>query len=167
MEDNAPRRRIKIKLNLFDIVIICLALAAAAAFYFITSGSGISDISSEQTTVKYTIQLDDAVEGTGEMVEIGDELIDNIKNYSIGTVTSVEFSQSTALVENYMSGGLVESPVPERERITICLEAPAIETDRNITVGGGFVIRAGNNVSIVGPGYAGVGYIIHVERSDS
>ena len=166
MEDKSPNRRIKIKLNLFDIVIICLALAAAAVFYFVTSGSGVSDIASAESVVRYTITLDDAVEGTGAMVETGDELVDNIKNYNIGTVISVEYSQSTALVENYTTGGLVDSPVPGRERIVINVEASAVETARNITIGGGFVVRAGNSVSIVGPGYAGAGYITHVERSD-
>jgi len=166
MEDNAPNRRIKIKLNIFDIVIICLALAAVAAFYFIFSGSSAANVTAQQSTVRYTVQLDNAPDGTGELIDIGDQLKDNVKNFAIGTVTGVEFSEATMLVENYESGGYIDAPVPGYERILISIEAPAAETDRNITVGGGFVVRNGTAVSISGPGYAGAGYIVSIERGE-
>ena len=166
MEDNAPNRRIKVKLNVFDIVIICLAIAAVAVFYFVFSGATAAGVTSQQSTVRYTVQLDNAPDGTANMIDIGDALQDNVKKFSIGSVTGVEFSQATTLTEDHENGGFVDSPVPGHESIRISIEAPAVETDRSITVGGGFVVRVGAPVSVTGPGYAGAGYIIEIERGD-
>ena len=166
MEDNAPNRRIKVKLNVFDIVIICLAIAAVAVFYFVFSGATAAGVTSQQSSVRYTVQLDNAPDGTADMIDIGDALQDNVKKFSIGSVTGVEFSQATTLTEDHENGGFVDSPVPGHESIRISIEAPAVETDRSITVGGGFVVRVGAPVSVSGPGYAGGGYIIEIERGD-
>ncbi|MBO4831140.1 MAG: DUF4330 family protein [Oscillospiraceae bacterium] len=166
MEDNAPNRRIKVKLNIFDIVIICLAIAAAAAFYFIFSGASAAGVTSQQSTVRYTVQLDSAPDGTADLIDIGDALQENVKKFSIGTVTGVEFSQGTTLTEDHENGCFIDTPVPGYESIRITIEAPAVETDRNITVGGGFVVRVGAPVSVTGPGYAGGGYIVEIERGD-
>ena len=164
MENNSPKK-IKWRLNLFDVILICIVIAAAAIFLILTSprGGGIS--AGENITVRYKIELIEMNPTAAECIKVGDTLIDNIKKNTIGTVVSVEINPAEMISENLENGEHVLAVIPEKQTAIIEITAEATETDASITVsGGGFVLRSGLKVSVTGPGYAGSGHIIYVER---
>ena len=52
------------------------------------------------------------------------------------------------------------------EVMTLVLEAECSETDTELTVGGGYLIRCGTAIQVRGPGYAGSGTILSIERGN-
>ena len=164
MKSNSPQK-IKWRLNLFDVIIICFVIAAAAVFLILTSPKGGGIASGEDVTAGYKIELVGMTPEAAQRIKVGDVLIDNIKKYTIGTVVSVEIVPSEVISKNMETGEHVLAVIPEEKTVIIELTAEAVETDTGITVaGGGFVLRSGLPVSAAGPGYAGSGYIIFVER---
>lgn len=152
-------------LNLFDIIVIIIAVLLAVLLF--AKGKTRTDgtqITSDKIT--YTLELTGMQNGSAELVRPGDRLTDKIKKYDIGTVVSVTVKTSTNQVEDYENGGIIDSPVSGKETAVIVVEAPCKETDSQITVGGGYAVRVGASANVRGPGYAGTGYIIDIERGD-
>lgn len=155
--------------NVFDIVVILIALVLFAVLFFArSSGGDTSDdtASVKSGTVTYTIELTGMVNGSAELVSVGDELVDKVKKYDVGTVTAVEVSNTVRQVQDLINGGTVESEMSTQQTATITVEAPCTETETDILVAGGYVIKVGLSVSVKGPGYYGTGYIVGVERGE-
>ena len=160
MEENKKRRSI---LNLFDIVVILVALALAAVL-LIPRQSASDSPDAESGTVRYTIELTGMQNGSAELIQEGDSLVDRIKRYSIGTVQSVEVTNTLRQVEDYENGVVRYVESSTLQTAILVIEAPCTQTDTQITVSGGYAIRVGLPVSVLGPGYYGTGYILAVER---
>jgi hypothetical protein len=162
VESNTKKRRWR--LNVFDIVIICLAAAAAVIFLrAASSGAGTLISAGKPVTVRYTIELTNMLTPSAELVKAGDRLIDKIEKYALGTVVSAEAAPYIASSKDSVTGDYILTEYLGRQTATILVETQATETDSAISAGG-FEIRTGQAVNITGPGYAGLGYIIGVER---
>jgi hypothetical protein len=162
MENSAKKRRWR--LNVFDVVIICLAAAAAAVFLLVTSsGAGTVISAGKSVTIRYTIELNNMLTPAAELVKAGDGLVDKLEKYALGTVVSAEVSPHLSSSKNRLTGEYILTEYPDRQMALILVEAQATETDGAISVGG-YEIRAGQTVNVTGPGYAGIGYVISVER---
>ncbi|MDR3278350.1 MAG: DUF4330 domain-containing protein [Oscillospiraceae bacterium] len=162
MESSAKKRRWR--LNVFDVVIICLAAAAAVVFLKATSsGAGTLISAGKPVTVRYTIELNNMLTPSAELVKAGDKLVDKIEKYALGTVVSAEIGPYVASSKDSVTGSYILTEYLGRQMATILVEAQATETDSAFSVGG-FEIRAGQLVNVTGPGYAGIGYVISVER---
>lgn len=155
--------------NVFDIVVILIAVALAAVLFFTrSSGSSTSDDAADTKsgTVTYTVELTGMVNGSAELVSVGDELVDKVKKYDVGTVKAVEVSNTVRQVQDLVNGGTVESEMSTQQTATVTVEAPCTETEADILVAGGYPIKVGLQVSLKGPGYYGTGYIVGVERGE-
>ncbi|MGM9521139.1 MAG: DUF4330 domain-containing protein [Oscillospiraceae bacterium] len=162
-KDKKPRGRSIF--NLFDIIVIIVAVVLAAVLFFAKNG-GTEQTSAQTSTLHYTIELTGMLNNSAEMIAPGDALVDKVKKYDIGTVQSVEVSNTVKQAEDTINGAVVMSEVPGQQTAVIVVEAQVSETATLITVDGGFEIKVGNSVSVKGPGYWGSGYIIAVERGD-
>ena len=151
--------------NLFDIVVIALILILAAVLLLVNVGQ--SRESEDAGTVTYTMLLEGMRNNSGNLISPGDELVDKVKKYNIGTVVSVDVETAERQVNDYENGGLVDSVVEDQQNAIVIVEADCTETSSQITVDGGYIIRAGLTVSVRGPGYWGTGYIISVDRGDA
>ena len=165
MTDKASGR--KLPLNLFDIIIIVLVIALAAGFIFVRLQGSKSADSGSSGTVEYSIELSTIAENTEGMIKPGDKIEDKIKKLYMGTFKSVEFYPATKEATDYTTGNTVYTEVPGMISARVELTADCKETDTAITVNGGYVVRIGTEVSVLGPGYSGSGYVLGVKRGEA
>lgn len=150
----------KFKINFFDIVIVIVVIAIGAVVYAMTN----KEVVQETKTIRYTIELVNQNEGFTENINVGDDIYDNIKNYYMGKVVSVEAVPYKKLISDSENGRVLESTIDGRETAILVLEANVTENGPDFKVGGSYVVKAGKEVAVKGKGYAGEGYILTVER---
>ena len=81
------RTGFRLRLNLFDALVLIAALLVGG--YLAWNALKPADNAGETPTasvVRYTIRFQKMIEGTGCLVEAGDELTETVKNYALGTV---------------------------------------------------------------------------------
>ena len=148
--------------NFFDILIILLVLLVAVAAYLLSHRNGAQ--SKEVVTRSCTIELMDLDERMADAVAVGDTVMDNIKNYEIGTVTAVETCPYEAGAVDEASGVTRQVAVPGRIVLLLTVECDTVETEKEIATVSGYTLRTGISVSCsVGELTAG-GYILSLER---
>ena len=152
----------KFKINVFDVVIIIIVLIAAIFAYKFTH----KEVAVETKTIRYTFELIDNPEGFTDLIEVGDEITDNIKNYYMGKVVEVKKEPFYKLVQDRENGAIKDSIVKGRETAIITVEAPVTESTGDYKVNGYFIVKAGLEIAVKGNGYAGRGFILNVERGD-
>ncbi|MCQ4727040.1 DUF4330 domain-containing protein [Anaerotignum faecicola] len=150
----------KFKINLFDIVLIIIVLAAILVGYKFTH----KEVAVETKTIRYTFELTDNDEGFTDLISVGDEITDNIKNYYMGRVVDVKKVPYTELVDSQELGKVVETEIPGRETAIVTVEANVTENGPDLKVNGYFTVKGGLEIAVKGLGYAGRGYILTVER---
>lgn len=154
-------------INLFDIIVLALAAGLLAILLLVGRNTGATEpVATNTYTCRYTIELRNMVNNTAELIEVGDTLVDKVKKYDMGKVVSVEVVPTTNQVQNVEDGTIITAEVPGLQNAVIVVEAVASETDTQITVDGGYLVRVGLGISVRGPGYWGTGNIIAVERSE-
>lgn len=163
MANEKPKFRLR--LNLFDGIILVLALAVGAflAWNYLKPAAGAAGGEPvQQQTVRYTIRITWA-EGLHELVEEGDQLYDNRRNYELGTVVSVQAKPATELILNEIDHRFVMAELTGYEDVFITLEAPCAADSQSITVGGGFVLWVGSSIYVRGEGYLGTATVTAIE----
>ena len=166
------KKKIAWKLNLFDIILIAVVLVAVGAFAAIKLGGNTPapvDSSSAQPapipqSVRYVVQIEQALPQTAEMVEVGQRLYERTRKEDMGVVESVEITPAKTLTKDELSGTFHFVDVPDRVDVTMVLSSPATFRDTSIVLSSGLEVRAGNSVRVLGPGYYGSGYVLEVER---
>lgn len=161
-KQNKPR----LKFNIFDVIIIAVVIVAACALIFIWRNSGKSGSTAITKPVHYTITLDGMASGSSGKIKEGDTIMDTTKKFIMGTVVSVEIAPATSPAKNLETGDTVLSEIPGKETATIELVCNCSSTDAEITAESGYLIRIGNEITASGPGYAGKGYVVAIERGD-
>ncbi len=153
-------RKRKFKINVFDIIIVFIVAVIAIGLYVFTHKEKVV----ETKKIVYTIELRDVPEGFTELVKVGDKLTDGVKNYDMGTVLSAKRQDFKLLTNDYNTNTILDSVVPGRETCIIEVEADVTETAADYKVNGSFLVKAGLEINAHGPGYAGNGYILTIDR---
>lgn len=161
---NKPNFRLR--LNLFDGIVLVLALAAAAFLLWRTAkqDAPIQADPAATSTVRYTVRFQRWLPGTSSVVQPDDQIADNIKNYEVGKVVSVETVPSRVQVVDEEERRWVWTELEGMEDVLVTIEAPCTITNAAITVGGGYEIRVGTSGYFRGEGYMGSGPIVAVEE---
>ncbi|MDR2530013.1 MAG: DUF4330 domain-containing protein [Oscillospiraceae bacterium] len=154
----------KWRLNLFDLAVIVLAIAAGAAFLYLQRGAGVVTGSTSGTTVRYVIEITNLPKEAAGKIKVGDSVTDKVEKHALGRVIDFEIVDYKVSTRDLTTGDYRLRAVPERFTALLTLESPAAESATNITIDGAFVVRCGTEVSALGPGYGGVGYIVKIER---
>ena len=164
MEQNTPKFRLR--LNLFDGIILILALGAGAFLMWRTLKPEPVDPGQipAESMVRYTVRFLKWPEGSSTLIEQGDHLVDNIKKYEMGKVVSVQAEPAVTQVLDQENHRYVKAEIAGYEDILVTVEAPCTEDDENITVGGGYEVRAGQTAYIKGEGYMASGPIVAIDR---
>lgn len=160
------QKKFRLRLNLFDGIVLALALAVGAFLIWNTMKPKASEevIPTANSTVRYTIRIQRAISGTGELIQLDDQIADNIKNYVIGRVTAVEAGPHFQRVLDRESRRMVWAEVEGFEDILLTLETPCEITESAIIVDGAYQIRVGSTVYLRGVGYMGSGPVIAIEE---
>ena len=164
MEQN--ERKFRLKLNLFDGILLVLALAAAAFLLWreLRPAALTQPDAAVTTTVRYTIRFQQWAPGTSGIIQEGDRLADNVKNYEVGQVVSAQAAPAVIQVADDKSRRWVWAGLEGFEDVLVTVEAPCVVSDAAITVGGGYEVRTGTIGYFRGEGYMGSGPIVAVEE---
>jgi hypothetical protein len=92
--------------------------------------------------------------------------MDSTKKFIMGKVVSVTPGPATTAAVNRETGDTLNSVIPDKEAVLIELVCNCTLTDSQITAESGYVIRIGGEVTASGPGYAGRGYVVAIERGN-
>jgi hypothetical protein len=154
------------KLNIFDIIIIAVVIIAAGALIFLWRFSGKSSATVNYKPVHYTIELNSMRGDSAEKIKEGDTIMDSTKKFIMGTVVSVSVGPAKIAETNLETGDIVLSELPNQETATVTLVCNCSASDSQISAESGYLVRIGTEVSAAGPGYAGRGYIVAIQRED-
>lgn len=160
------QKRFRLKLNLFDGIVILLAVAAAAFLLWrmVKPELPVQSDPATASTVRYTVRFKRWMPGTSHVVEAGDRIMDNIKNYEVGHVVSAEAATATSQTLDIQSDRYIWMEMDGFEDVLVTIEAPCVVTDGAITVGGGYEVRVGSTAYLKGEGYMGSGPIVAIEE---
>lgn len=165
MEQNNSKFRLR--LNLFDGIVLVLALAVGAFLLWRAMKPDAPVVPANPTAasnVQYTVRFQRCIPGTSELIQPGDQIADNIKNYEIGEVVSVQAVPALIQVADQESRRWVWAEVEGLEDVLVTIKAPCTIDKAAITVGGGYEVRAGSQGFFRGEGYMGSGPIVAVEE---
>lgn len=157
----------KIKINIFDVLIIILVIILGYVVLRLSNadGGGATVLTSgTPVTVRYTLELSDLPESLINAIKPGDSLSEAVEKRSIGTVVSVDIGPYMTTSKNSYTGDFILTEEPGRYTATIIVELKnAVDTGSEIDAQG-FILRANSNPSVLGPGYAALGFITGIER---
>lgn len=150
------------RFNLLDIVIIILVLIAGIVGYkFLNKGESTS-VNTQK--IIYQVRTQESEPVVYDKITLDTNIYDSVKNYYMGKVVSKESIPSTRDVLDEKNEKYVVAEVNDKIDIIITIEADATMTDKDIILGGGYPIKVGNSAYVKGKGYAGIGYVISIER---
>ena len=164
MERNTPSFRLR--LNLFDAIILILALVVGGVLAWLALRPAAQETADPAvtSTVRYTVRFQRWAEGSSSLIEAGDKLTDNIKNYAMGTVVSCEAVPAVTQVLDQEERRYVDAPIEGYEDILVTVESPCTESDAGFLLDGGYELRVGVTTYIKGEGYMASGPVVAVER---
>ena len=164
MEQHTPKFRLR--LNLFDGIILIFALAVGAFLLWnaLKPASTPTGEVPTSATVSYTVRFQRWIAGTSELIQPGDKLVDNIKNYELGTVVSYEVIPAQSMQLDHATKEYVLATIEGYEDVLVTVQSPCAESSESFTLGGGFALRVGAIAYIRGEGYMASGPIISIER---
>ena len=166
MRQNTPKFRLK--LNLFDGIVLVLALCVGAVLVWtaLKPAAPAEDPAAAATsTVRYVVRFNRMIEGTETLVEEGDTLIDNIKNYNIGTVVATEARPHSVRVVDQETRCVVTDELDGYVDLYVTVECDsAVIGEDAIVLNGGYTLRGNTTAYIRGEGYMASGPIISIER---
>ncbi len=154
------------KLNVFDVIIIAVVIIAAGVVLYLWRFSGNSSSVAVTIPVRYTIELTGLLDGTSDKIHEGDTILDSTKKFVMGTVVSFKREPMIMSEKDLQTGNLVSAEIPGRETVLIELVSNCSTSNAQITAESGYVIRIGTEATAAGPGYAGKGFIVAIERGD-
>ena len=162
-------QKFRFKLNLFDGIVLVAALAVAAFMAFTALKPAAPAVEESAapaaSSVVYTVKFTKMIEGTETMVEPGDQLVDNIKNYKLGTVVATEVLPCTTRVEDHVNKQVVRAEVPGHVDLLVTVESDrATMGDDAVVLDGGYKLRVNTTAYIKGEGYMASGPIMFIER---
>ncbi len=162
MEQNNAKFRLR--LNLFDCAVILIALALGGLLLW-RQMRPAAEVQ-EAAKVRYTIVLKQALEGTGELVQPGDTLVDSVKNFQLGQAVDSWTEPATKSIVDEDAKAYVTAEIPGYEDVYIQVESTATVTDEKVLVGGSYALMVDDEIFVRGPGYIGSGRVYAIERED-
>ena len=163
-EEMASEPKMK-KINLLDTVIILLVIIACVLGYRYVNKKQTTLAPSNTTKVVYQVRTNESLPDTYQMIEEGTTIYDSLKNNPIGTIVKKEMLASERNDVDLSTGKFENTALPQERYVDILLtiEADVLQTEKDITVGD-YTLKVGKEAFVKGKGYAGIGYIVSIER---
>ena len=124
MEQNTPKFRLR--LNLFDTIVLVLALAVGAFLLWraVKPAAPVQADPTATSTIRYTVRFQRWIPGTSEIIQPGDRIADNIKNYEVGHVVSAQAVPALVQTPDRESRRWVWAELEGFEDVLVTVEAP-------------------------------------------
>ena len=163
MEQN--NHKFRLRLNLFDAIILVAVLLVGAAAAWIGLRSG-GETTPTAAPVRYTVVFQKMAKGDSQLIQAGDKLEDAVKNYSIGTVVSVETKPAVTQILDQEERCYVDAELAGYEDVYVTVESACTDNGETLLLGGGYDFRVGQTAYVRGPGYMGSGPVTAIERGN-
>lgn len=117
MEDN--KKPFRLRMNLFDGIVLVIILAVGLFLLWTQFRPEEEPASSEWVPVRYSVRLNQVLEGTSELIQPGDPLEYTLEDAQLGTVVSVESAPciTTGLDEEALT--TISSVLPGYESVDL------------------------------------------------
>lgn len=151
------------RINFFDVAIVAIVIVVAivAVGMYMANQKKVVNKSTKMT---YSLELIDNPVGFSNLIQEGDSIKDSEKNFNMGKIIGVEVTDYTRVLNDLENEIIVETIVPNRERVVLTVEADVVDTGSELLVDNQYAIRVGRDVYVKGPQYGGIGYIISIDR---
>ena len=135
------QKKFRLRLNIFDGIVLLAALAVGAFLLWNAMKPEVPQetVPTNNSTVRFTVRVMHWGEGTSNLIQKGDQIADNIKNYVLGDVVDV----------------------------LVTLESPCNVTERTTMVDGAYELRVGDMAYLRGVGYMGSGPVVAIEVEEA
>lgn len=145
------------RFNIIDAIAILgiAGLIAVGAWFFTNLDTG------ENVTVYFTVEIREREDGFADLIEVGDEIRDAVRNYFLGHVHNVEVRPTEIITFDQDNQAFIYSRIPERYDVWLTVRGVGTETASAIATHGQEV-RVGQEVFLRGRGYAGLGFIVNL-----
>lgn len=165
MENN--NEKFRLRLNLFDGIILVLAVVVAGLLVWNHLKPENPAEDPKTSSLEYVVRFQRWPESTVDMVKEGDKLVDNVKNFNLGTIKSVEVVPATGEVFNQNAKRFDRAEVPGYNDllVTVVSDAASVGPDM-IKLDGGVQLRVGMPLYIRGQGYMASGPVVSIERAE-
>ena len=147
------------KWTLIDTLIVLVVAAAAVVGAKMLAPSVIDGGNNQK--VEFTVLLTDKEKGFHEAFGEGDKVTLSLTEKDGGVIKSVTAAETNQMVYNSMTGEYSNIINPDKEDISIVIEADCLVNDAVIKTGD-TAIKVGVDIPVRGKGYATSGYIIDV-----
>ena len=151
------------KIPVFDIVILVVVIAVAVVGIKIisTSKSGQSYVSSEKKDIVLTVSFNNMSSQIICEPEIGEKVIDNTTNNSIGTVISVKTEPAVVYDYSDITGEAVATTHDDRKTMILEISASATVSDVCTEING-VKVGIGKNITFSMPSVCSNGVITNI-----
>ena len=103
-------------------------------------------------------------EGSSELIQPGDPLVDTVKNYQMGSVVSVRAEPAVVQVLNQETQTYVDAVLEGFEDVYVTVESTCTDSGEALLLDGGYDFRVGQTTYVRGPGYMGSGPVTEIVR---
>ena len=159
----------KFKFNLIDfIIVLCIVCAGVLAAFVLgnlkgTSGGGEAETETLKYSVEFTkkdkIVLDEFLAAK----ERGDSCFVSEKEKAPAVISDVIYTPAKEQTTNLRTGETNWEGIPELYDVTVVLESPGTQNNKDVIAGGSAVLKVGEEISVKGKGYAGYGFITSLD----
>ena len=159
--------KFRLRLNLFDGIVLVLAIVVAGLLVWNRVKPETPADESTTSSLEYVVRFQRWPDSTVELVKEGDKLADNVKNFNLGTVKSVEVVPATGEVfnENGPCFDRAEISGYSDLLVTVVSDSASVAPDM-IKLDGGVQLRVGMPLYIRGQGYMASGPVIAIQRAE-
>lgn len=166
MEQNHSKFRLK--LSIFDVVVLVLVIAVAAILLWkvLKPAKPVVDepAASTSTMVHYTMKYVRWENGHTDMIRVGSNVYDNVKNSFIGTITSVEVVPYKVLLLDHESREYVLATTDQIQEVIVEVECPGSYNADSVVLEEGYTILVGATAYVRGEGYMTTATIMGISR---
>ncbi len=154
--------KFKKKFNVLDVIIIAAVLVLGLlAFKFLRKTEVITVPTVEVT---YTFRSDEQTPYSTEMVDVGSEIYDSVKNYYIGKVVKKEDVPATRSDYDNDAEIYRSAEVDGKVNLLLTIQVDAMIQGKDIMADNAYDIKVGNQAFLRSKGFAAAGYIVSIER---
>lgn len=160
---NINNKKASNKINFFDLIILAvviIAIIVISVMYY----SKEKKVVNNATKMTYVLELVSNPLGFSELIKVGDNLSDSVKNFPMGKVINVEKTPQKTIVNDLVNNIILENEIPDKERVVLTVEADVVDNGTDLLIENSYDIRVGKDIYVKGNGYAGVGYILEIKR---
>ena len=99
-----------------------------------------------------------------QAIQPGDQLVDTVKNYKMGTVVSVRSEPALVQVLDQETRSYVDAVLEGFEDVYVTVESTCTDSEEALLLDGGYDFRVGQTTYVRGPGYMGSGPVTEIVR---